>query len=119
MKLDPSIPSTINKFSYKNNEYTAVISPIGKPLFLPYLGVKSEVNVRNVNFASPAGMYHYKLLIPSKGIDSEDELNTVIWLFSNTRPLSKFDTFTDIKASGLKPYDGSFMFTDRIQQFAK
>lgn len=116
MKLDVSIPTSINKYVYNNKLYNVKISPMGETVYLPYYGVKTDISVRNVNFVNPEGKYLRKVIVPTTG--NEDN-NLVFWVYTIVKPYSKYQSYVHLNPSGIKPSDGSYMLTDRIQQFPK
>lgn len=116
MRLNVSIPTTTNSFVCNDKSYTITVSPMGNSVYLPYYGTKPAIIVRNVNFVNPEGKHLRKVLVPSTGIEDN---NNVFWIFSTVQPYSKFQSYVHLKQNSIKPSDGSYMLTDRLQQYPK
>lgn len=116
MKLNVSIPTFMNSFAYDGKSYSINVSAMGSPVYIPYYGVKTNISVRNVNFADPEGKTLRKILVPSSGVE---ENNNVFWVYSNVAVHSKFQSYVHLQPNAVKPSDASYMLGDRVQQFPK
>ena len=118
--LESKQQATPNGYMIDKHVILSRLDAAGVPAKLPIYTPAPNIFARNVSFVCPQGKRQIQFVAPSSTVIEE---NMVFWVFTDVPFKNSFartsDVQYDLRSSGMKPLDGTYMLTDRIQGFPK